>query len=111
MNTKLLIFSTLLVCNLTFGQATLNQSAIGVQSFISNPIGPQFGTEIFRFRSGLVTQLDAGSSFTTNNSQWFAMGRLGGAGAGFNQTFYGLRFQQPNRSLLMGYTSSNTNNP
>ncbi len=106
-----LLFIAVLGCNLTFGQATLNQSAASVQPSIFNPIGPQFGTEIFRFRTGLVTQLDAGSGFTTNNSQWFALGRVGGAGSGFNQTFYGMRFQQPNRGLLMGYTSASPNNP
>ena len=39
------------------------------------------------------------------------MGRVGGTGTTFSQTFYGLRFQQPNRSLLMGYSNSSPNNP
>lgn len=100
----------MLSLNLTFGQANTNQSVGTVVGSITQPIAP-FNSEIFRFRTGLVTQLDSGTGFTTSNSQWFALGRVGGTGTTFSQTFYGMRFQQPNRSLLMGYTNSSPNNP
>ena len=110
-----LLFIAVLGCNLTFaqppGQAFQNQSLGGVSGNTITTAAGSPSTEIFRFRPGVVTQLDSGSGFTTDTSQWFALGRVGGAGSGFNQTFYGMRFQQPNRGLLMGYTSASPNNP
>ena len=101
MKTKLFIF--LLLNNiLAFGQATLNQSIGGVQAGINNPI-PAVGTEIFRFRSGLVTQLDAGTGFGFTADKWFSLGRFNAG----SQTFYGQRFQLPNRALVMGYSTNN----
>ena len=112
---KKTICTILGICSLSFGfgQANQNQTFGPINNGFNSPVtlGQQFGSEIFRFRTGLVTQLDSGSGFTTNNSQWFALGRVGGAGSTFNQTFYGIRFQQPNRGLLMGYTSTSPNNP
>jgi hypothetical protein len=103
MKTKLLLI-VLLGCNLTFAQ---NQSFQPVQNSITTPIGPQFTTEIFRFRPGLVTQLDLGSTFDFTNSRWFALGRV----AFGTQNFYGLRFQLPNKSIVMGYNDLNAINP
>ena len=107
MKTKLFFFG-LLCFNLSFGQ---NQSVQGVNPSITVapgniPLGPQFGSEIFRFRSGLVTQLDSGSNFGFTN-QWFSLGRLTAG----TQTFYGSRFQTPNNALVMGFTSTSPNNP
>ncbi|WP_046755052.1 tail fiber domain-containing protein [Kordia jejudonensis] len=85
-----------------------NQSFGSVSSSINFPIGQQFGTgEIFRFRPGLVTQLDSGSSFGFTNSRWFSIGRLNTG----SQNVYGLRFQLPNRALTMGYQDINDTNP
>ena len=64
MKTKLLIF-LMLNSILAFGQANQNQSSNVVFNGFISPVGlgQQFGTtEIFRFRSGLVTQLDFGNN-------------------------------------------------
>ncbi len=101
----------MLSLNLTFGQATLNQSLIGVQSSISTPIAAQ-SSEIFRFRSGLVTQLDLGNNFDLTatsplNSRWFSIGRLNTG----SQTVYGLRFQDRNKGVVFGYEDIANPNP
>ncbi|EDP98150.1 tail fiber domain-containing protein [Kordia algicida OT-1] len=85
-----------------------NQSFDPVQSTINNPIPQQFGTgEIFRFRPGLVTQLDSGNDFGFTNSRWFSIGRLNTG----SQNVYGLRFQLPNKALTMGYQDLSDINP
>ncbi len=109
MKTKLFLFGMLLSLNLTFGQ---NQSTGAVNSAITTAangaaLGPQFSTEIFRFRPGLVTQLDFGGTFDFTTTRWFAMGRI----AAGTQTFYGLRFQLPNKSIVMGYNDLSAVNP
>ena len=111
MKTKLLFFGMLLSLNFTFGQATLNQSTPGVQSFISNPISA-IGNEIFRFRSGLVTQLDLGNNFDLTatsplDSRWFSIGRVNTP----SQTVYGLRFQDRNKAVVFGYEDIDNPNP
>jgi len=63
--------------------------------------------EIFRFKPGLVTQLDSGTGFNFNSSRWFSMGKLATPG----QTVFGLRFQMPNRALTIGYQDINDTNP
>lgn len=53
-----------------------NESVGGVQPFINNP-PPQFGgQEIFRFKSGVVSQLDAGTFNVGSSDRWFSQGRL-----------------------------------
>ncbi|WP_298418675.1 tail fiber domain-containing protein [uncultured Kordia sp.] len=85
-----------------------NQSAGNVQPAIFNPIPQQFGgQEIFRFQPGLVTQLDAGTAFDFNTSQWFSIGKLNTG----SQQVFGLRFQLKNRALTMGYQDTNDINP
>jgi len=85
-----------------------NQSFGSVSSSINFPIPQQFGTgEIFRFRPGLVTQLDSGNNFGFTNSRWFSIGRLKTG----TQTVYGMRFQLPNKALTMGYQDINDPNP
>jgi hypothetical protein len=87
---------------------TQNQSITGVQPFISNPIGPQFGgQEIFRFQPGLVTQLGAGSTSFNFNQKWFSFGELNTG----TQMVYGLRFQLPNRAITLGYQDTSDINP
>ncbi|PWH85489.1 tail fiber domain-containing protein [Brumimicrobium oceani] len=58
--------------------------------------------EVFRFLPGIVTQ---GTAFGFND-QWFALGEITSG-----QTFYGMRFQQANKGLTMGYTSATPNKP
>ena len=122
MKTKLIFFG-ILCFNLSFGQANLNQTVQNVQTGIINPIGAQFPSpvtaanpsgfqEIFRFRSGLVTQLDLGNNFDLSlnsplNSRWFSIGSLN-TGA---QTVYGLRFQDRDKALIFGYNNVNNINP
>ncbi|WP_430410140.1 tail fiber domain-containing protein [Kordia sp.] len=88
-----------------FGQ---NQSSGSVFSSIFNPIPQQFsGQEIFRFQPGLITQLDAGTAFDFNTSQWFSIGKLNTG----SQNVFGLRFQLKNRALTMGYQDTGDINP
>jgi hypothetical protein len=102
---KITFVFALFFAAIAFGQ---NQSFGTVQSSIFNPIPQQFsGGEIFRFRSGLVTQIDAGSGFGFTNDRWFSIGRLNTG----SQTVYGMRFQLPNRSITMGYQDINDANP
>ena len=102
----ILLFFALLFVNLTFSQATINQSFGFVQTSITNPIFQQPG-EIFRFRAGSVRQLDAGPSFNFNNSRWFSLGSVNTG----SQTVYGLRFQLPNKALTFGYQDISSINP
>ena len=97
----------------SYGQ---NQSETAVSPSITDqqftgsfPIAP----EIFRFKSGLVTQLDLESPtndtlFNFSDSRWFSIGRLQTSA---NQTVYGLRFQLPNKALTYGYQDIDDENP
>lgn len=101
---KFTITFVLLFAIFGFGQ---NQSSGTVASSFANPV-QQFGTgEIFRFAPGIVTQLDSGTSFDFTTSNWFALGKLNTG----TQTVYGLRFQLPNKSLLLGYRNLPDVNP
>lgn len=82
-----------------------NKSNGVVQTTITSP-SPLSG-ETFRFNTGLVTQLDSGSSFGFTSDRWFSIGRLFTG----SQTVYGLRFQLPNRAITMGYQDLNDANP
>ncbi|WP_046755050.1 tail fiber domain-containing protein [Kordia jejudonensis] len=102
---KITLLLALLFAGITFAQ---NQSSGSVFSSIFNPIPQQFsGQEIFRFRPGLVTQLDAGTAFDFNSSQWFSIGKLNTG----TQEVFGLRFQLKNRALTMGYQDVGDDNP
>lgn len=100
-----LLFSVL-ASSFIFSQTSLNQSLGTVQTSISTPT-PAGSGEIFRFRSGSVRQLDAGSSFDFTNSRWFSLGSVNTG----SQTVYGLRFQLPNKSLILGYQDIGDVNP
>ena len=102
---KITLIFALFFSALCFSQ---NQSFGSVQPSIFTPIPQQFGgQEIFRFRPGLVTQLDSGSAFDFTNSTWFSIGKLSTG----TQKVYGLRFQLPDRALIMGYQDLNDINP
>lgn len=102
-----LLFLALLGFNLAFSQFNFSRDA--VQPLIP-PVGigitAQPSTEIFRFRSGVVTQQDDpfNQNFGFTNSRWFAIGRVPAG----SQTFYGQRFQLPNRALVMGYSANSS---
>jgi hypothetical protein len=104
-----LLFIALLGCNLTFAQSNQNQAVGGVQGFFSSPVGlgPQLGAEIFRFRTGFVSQLDAGTGFGFSNDRWFSIGRVPTG----TQSVYGIRFQDRNRAVTFGYQNTNVPNP
>ena len=93
---------------LSFGQAPFNQSNDFVRTVINNPTNP-LSSEVFRFRSGLVTQLDSGNNFDLSpnsplNSRWFS---LGGINTGPGRRAYGLRFQAGTKALTFGYQNVN----
>lgn len=102
---KNILLLALFFVTMTFAQ---NQSSGSVFSSIFNPIPQQFGgQEIFRFQPGLITQLDAGTAFDFNASQWFSIGKLNTG----SQEVFGLRFQLKNRALTMGYQDTGDINP
>lgn len=102
----------MLCFNLSFGQNNSNGSLISTlaNSNLLNPTAPLPQTaEAFRFRPGLITQLDdpANQNFGFINSRWFSIGRLNTA----SQTVYGLRFQERNKAVVFGYEDINNPNP
>ncbi|MCH2192872.1 tail fiber domain-containing protein [Kordia sp.] len=99
---KITLVLALFLIGIGFAQ---NESSGSIATTISTP-SPLSG-ETFRFGPGLVTQLDAGTAFDFNASQWFSIGRLNTG----SQNVYGLRFQLKNRALTMGYQDTNDINP
>ena len=115
MKTNLFILVILSCLNLTFGQATSNQSITQVLPAITNPISG-FNGEIFRFRSGIVTQFDDGNNFDLSptsplNSRWFSLGNIRTSAPTVTpaRNAYGLRFQAGAKALTFGY--QNVNDP
>lgn len=90
------------------GSNVPSQQFTGILPQPSFPIAP----EIFRFKSGLVTQLDntnnLSNPFNFDSARWFSIGRLQTSA---NQTVYGLRFQLPNRALTYGYQDIGDDDP
>jgi len=103
-----LFFTTICFSQIVAQPVPRNQSFQSVQSTINNPIPQQFsGQEIFRFRPGLVTQLQKGNAFDFTNSRWFSIGSLSTG----SQNVYGLRFQLENKAITMGYQDLTDTNP
>jgi hypothetical protein len=107
------ILTSIIFSSFTFFLTAQNLTNQDIENFTSPPgttppgAFPQLLTnESFRFRSGIVTQLQSGSAFDFTNSEWFALGKVTSG-----QTFYGMRFQQPGRGLTFGYTNASANNP
>ncbi|MBC8753205.1 tail fiber domain-containing protein [Kordia sp. YSTF-M3] len=98
---KVTLIFTLLITAICFAQ---NESSGTISTTITTP-SPLSG-EIFRFDSGIVTQLDSGVSFDFD-SRWFSLGRLNTG----TQNVYGLRFQLPDRAITMGYQDLGDANP
>ena len=111
MKTKL-FFLGMLFFNLSFGQNNSN-GPVSTNLANSNLINPMLplpqSAEIFRFRPGLVTQLDdpLNLNFGFTNSRWFSIGSLNTG----SQTIYGLRFQLPNKAVTFGYQNITDINP
>jgi len=107
MKTKL-NFSVIVMLLVTFFGYSQNKSndVITEVSPISPTLLPPTSSEAFRFRSGLVTQLDSGSAFDfLSSSQWFSLGRL--TPSATSQTLYGMRIQRAGKGLVMGYSGAN----
>ncbi|MFN3639856.1 MAG: tail fiber domain-containing protein, partial [Flavobacterium sp.] len=103
MKTKFTFMFCLLSISFAFAQNNLSRNPVNLLTVNTPTLGAQ---EIFRFRPGAVTQLDLGTDFqfgALNN--WFSLGRINAG----TQSFYGLRFQESARGLVMGYTSANAN--
>ncbi|MEM6685866.1 MAG: tail fiber domain-containing protein [Bacteroidota bacterium] len=99
---KVTLLITLFFSAILFAQ---NKSDGSISTSISSPSA--LSGETFRFDSGIVTQLDSGSGFGFTNDRWFSLGRLFTG----SQSVYGLRFQLPNRSVILGYQSLSDANP
>jgi hypothetical protein len=107
MKTKL-NFSVIVMLFLTILSYAQNRSNGTIS--LTTPVGalpPNNLVEAFRFRSGLVTQLDLGTTFDLSTAsaattQWFSLGRLTTP----SQSLYGLRVQRAGRGLVMGYSGA-----
>jgi hypothetical protein len=98
-----LLFVFLMGITLSFAQNRTNGNVItGIP-----PATPPVANEAFRFRSGVVTQLQSGTGFGFSSSQWFSIGEVNTG----SQMVYGLRFQLPNRALTFGYQDTSDTNP
>lgn len=105
MKTKLTFSMLAVVCASALGFSQ-NQSNAAVAPAIAPILLPPTTTEAFRFRSGLVTQLDSGGAFDfLPSTQWFSLGKL--TPSSTSQTLYGFRIQRAGRGLLFGYSGAN----
>lgn len=95
-----------LVVNATVFSQNASNGTISTSIPAASPPLPSTTSEIFRFRPGLVTQLDTGTGFDfTTANQWFSLGRLTPSSTA--QTLYGFRIQRAGRGLLFGYSGPN----
>jgi Chaperone of endosialidase/Secretion system C-terminal sorting domain len=102
MKTKLRISVIFMALALSLGYAQ-NKSNGAISTTITPALLPPGNTEAFRFRPGLITQLDFGTAFDfVAASQWTAFGRLTTP----NQTLYGFRAQRAGRGLTFGFTGA-----
>ena len=101
---KQILVLCLLVSTMTILKAQDNLSEGPVETY-NNAGVTQLNGEIFRFKPGLVTQLQSGTDFGFGN-EWFALGKVSSG-----QDFYGIRFQLNRRGLTMGYTDATPNKP
>ncbi|GGB70750.1 hypothetical protein GCM10007424_08410 [Flavobacterium suaedae] len=64
--------------------------------------------EIFRFKPGIITQLQNGTDFSFDaTARWLSLGELVTPPSG--QRLHGLRIQDEGKALVMGYSSAETN--
>ncbi len=101
---KLTLLIVILLSLTIYGQN--NKSDGIVLNSITAP--PKFAPEeIFRFKPGIVTQLDAGGFGFGSGDRWFSSGRLSTG----SQTVYGLRYQVNGKALTLGYNDISNINP
>lgn len=99
---KITISAFLLISMVGFSQ---NRS----QGTVLTTIPPSnLGTqEVFRFRPGLVTQLQNGTDFSFGaTDRWLSLGELVTPPSG--QRLHGMRIQDEGKALVMGYGSNDT---
>lgn len=101
-----LLFSGILISCLTYGQNNKSLDAVTFQLTTAGGISPSSNLglgEVFRFRSGAVTQLDGlTTNYTFNPTDtWFSLGRVNAG----SQSFYGSRFQNNGKALVMGFST------
>jgi hypothetical protein len=102
MKTKITTILLALIFGMGYGQNNRSNGAISntIAPTLSPPLPPG-NTEAFRFRPGLITQLDSGTAFDfATTSQWNSFGRLSTAG----QTLFGYRTQRAGRGLIFGFS-------
>lgn len=103
MKTKLNYLVIVMLLISTFGFSQSNSSNGGFL-FTIPPSLPPGNIEAFRFRPGLITQIDIpGTGLPFNfgtETQWLSAGKLNTG----SQTLYGLRVQRGGKGLVMGYT-------
>lgn len=97
------VFAIVLCTHFSYAQNNQSLGTVGLTTISpSAGFSTAFTTEAFRFRSGLVTQLEnQGTSLFgfTAADQWHSLGRVNGAA----QTLTGLRCQRAGRGLLFGF--------
>lgn len=93
---------------MAFGQNNKSRSTITQTAAIAPASTVLGASEIFRFRSGVITQLQTGVDFTFGaTDRWLSLGQV----AAGSQTFYGSRFQYDGRAFVTGYSSASPNTP
>lgn len=93
---------------MAFGQNNKSRSTITQTAAIAPASTILGASEIFRFRSGVITQLQTGVDFTFGaTDRWLSLGQV----AAGSQIFYGSRFQYDGRAFVTGYSSASPNTP
>jgi hypothetical protein len=105
---KQLLFIGILISCFSYGQNNKSLDGVLFQLTTSGGISPTSNlglNEVFRFRSGAVTQLDTlTTNFTFNPTDaWFTLGKVNVPGG---QSFYGTRFQNRGKALVMGFSAT-----
>ncbi|PWH84993.1 tail fiber domain-containing protein [Brumimicrobium oceani] len=104
---KVLLFTSLFTIPFAFGQSNnLSQNSI---TEVMGSLGSSLGTqEVFRFKTGAITQLNQGSNFDFGlNNQWMSLGQVDAG----SQVFYGSRFQYRESAFVTGYTDASPAKP
>ncbi len=83
-----------------FSQNNSSQGAVST----TIPLSPLGAQEIFRFKPGIVTQLQAGTFGFSTTDRWSSFGEI--VTPPSNQRLHGLRIQDSGKALVMGYSSA-----
>ncbi len=102
---KKTITSLLLLATMAgFAQNNSSQGPISTTISPASALGAQ---EVFRFKPGIFTQLQAGSFAFGATDRWSSLGEITTPPS--NQRLHGLRLQDNARALLIGYSSQDAN--